>query len=76
VLVFILAFLGLAYSLYPYIVPERLTVWDAASAHESLVIIFFGVAITLPMIIVYTIFMYRVFWGKATALSYLPTESR
>lgn len=75
VLVFVLAFLGLAYSLYPYIVPERLTVWDAASAHESLVIIFAGVAVTLPMIIVYTVFMYRVFWGKATALSYLPTES-
>jgi cytochrome bd ubiquinol oxidase subunit II len=32
-------------------------------------IIFVGVGITLPMIIVYTIFMYRVFWGKATALS-------
>ncbi len=74
VLVFILAFMGLAYSLYPYIVPERLTVWEAASAHDSLVIIFVGVAVTLPMIIVYTVFMYRVFWGKATALSYLPTE--
>jgi cytochrome d ubiquinol oxidase subunit II len=31
-----------------------------------------GVAITLPAIIVYTIFMYRVFWGKARELSYLP----
>ncbi len=29
-----------------------------------------GVAITLPVSIIYTIFMYRVFWGKATALSY------
>lgn len=75
VMVFILAFLGLAYSLYPYIVLDRLTVWQAASAHESLVIIFIGVAITLPVIIVYTVFMYRVFWGKATALSYLPANS-
>ncbi len=70
VLIFILAFLGLAYSLYPYIVIDRLTVWQAASAHESLVVIFIGVAITLPVIIVYTVFMYRVFWGKASALSY------
>jgi cytochrome d ubiquinol oxidase subunit II len=75
VLIFVLAFLGLAYSIYPYIVIEKLTVWQAASAHESLVFIFVGVAITLPAIIVYTAFMYRVFWGKASALSYgAPAE--
>ena len=70
VLIFVLAFLGLAYSIYPYIVVDRLTVWQAAAAHESLVFIFVGVAITLPAIIVYTVFMYRVFWGRASALSY------
>jgi cytochrome d ubiquinol oxidase subunit II len=75
VLIFMLSFLGLAYSIYPYIVIEKLTVWQAASAHESLVFIFVGVAITLPAIIVYTVFMYRVFWGKASALSYgAPAE--
>ena len=47
-----------------------LTVWEAASAHESLVVIFIGVAITLPAIIVYTVYMYRVFWGKARELTY------
>lgn len=70
VLIFMLSFLGLAYSIYPYIVIDRLTVWQAASAHDSLVVIFAGVAVTLPAIIVYTVFMYRVFWGKASALSY------
>ncbi|NPC59011.1 cytochrome d ubiquinol oxidase subunit II [Caenimonas soli] len=70
VLIFVLAFLGLAYSLYPYIVIDRLTVWQAASATKSLIFIFVGVAITLPAIIVYTIFMYRVFWGRARALNY------
>jgi cytochrome d ubiquinol oxidase subunit II len=70
VLIFVLSFLGLAYSLYPYIVIDRLTVWQAASATESLLFIFVGVAITLPAIIVYTVFMYRVFWGKAKELSY------
>jgi cytochrome d ubiquinol oxidase subunit II len=75
VLIFIMAFIGLAYSIYPFIVIDRLTVWQAASAHESLVVIFVGVAITLPVIVAYTIFMYRVFWGRATALSYLgPVE--
>ena len=70
VLIFVLAFLGLAYSIYPYIVIDRLTVWQAASATESLVVIGIGVAITLPAIIAYTIFMYRVFWGKARELTY------
>ncbi|MDP3761008.1 MAG: cytochrome d ubiquinol oxidase subunit II [Ramlibacter sp.] len=70
VLIFVMAFIGLAYSLYPYIVIDRLTVWQAASATKSLIFIFVGVAITLPAIIVYTIFMYRVFWGRATELTY------
>lgn len=70
VVIFVLAFFGLAYSIYPYIVIDRLTVWDAASATESLVVIGIGVAITLPVIIVYTVFMYRVFWGKARELTY------
>ncbi|MDH4418817.1 MAG: cytochrome d ubiquinol oxidase subunit II [Acidovorax sp.] len=70
VLIFVLAFLGLAYSIYPYIVIDRMTVWQAASATESLVVIGIGMAITLPAIILYTIFMYRVFWGKARELTY------
>ena len=70
VLIFVMAFFGLAYSLFPYIVIDRISVWQAASATESLTILFIGVAITLPAIIGYTVFMYRVFWGKARELSY------
>ena len=70
VLIFLLAFLGLAYSIYPYVVLDQLTIWDAASSTEALAVILIGVAITLPVIIIYTIFMYRVFWGKATTLTY------
>ncbi|GKS88258.1 cytochrome d ubiquinol oxidase subunit II [Acidovorax sp. SUPP2539] len=70
VAVFLLAFFGLAYSLYPYIVIDRITVWQAASATESLAVVAVGVGITLPAIVAYTIFMYRVFWGKAKALTY------
>ncbi len=70
VLIFVLAFLGLAYSIFPDIVIGRMTVWEAAIATESLTVIFIGVAITLPVIIVYTAYMYRVFWGKARALTY------
>jgi cytochrome d ubiquinol oxidase subunit II len=49
---------------------DRLTIWDAASATESLVVIAIGCAITVPTIVGYTVFAYRVFWGKATALRY------
>ena len=42
----------------------------AYSAPESLLFIFYGAAIVLPTILLYTIFSYRVFWGKATQLKY------
>lgn len=70
VTLFILAFSGLAYSFFPYVVPEQYTVWDAAAARESLGIILVGTLITLPMIIGYSVFAYRVFRGKASLLSY------
>ena len=70
VLIFVLAFFGLAYSIFPDIVIGRLTLWDAAAATSSLTVIFVGVAITLPVIVVYTIYLYRVFWGKAHPLTY------
>ena len=68
--IFLLAFYGLAYSLFPYLVVDRLTLWDAASAPESLMIIFVGTCVVLPMIVGYTVLSYRVFRGKAEALSY------
>lgn len=70
VLIFVLAFFGLAYSIFPDIVIGRMTVWEAAIGTASLNVLFVGVAITLPVIIAYTVFMYRVFWGKAAALKY------
>ena len=70
ILVFLLGALGLAYSLYPYVVMDRLTVWQAASAHASLVVIGIGCAITVPAIALYTAFSYWVFRGKARDLSY------
>ena len=70
VAIYILCFLGLAYSFFPYIVPDKLTVWDAASAPESLIIIFAGAAVVVPAIGAYTIYAYRVFRGKAKELRY------
>ena len=70
VLIFVLAFFGLAYSVYPYVVIGQMTVYEAAAITQSLTVTFIGVAITVPVIIAYTIFMYKVFWGKARSLSY------
>ena len=64
VTIFMLAFNGLCYSFYPYIIPEKMTIWEAASADSSLMIIFIGTIIVLPCIIGYTFFSYKVFWGK------------
>ena len=70
VLICVMAGLGLAYSLYPYIVLDRLTIWEAAAAPSSLMFVFVGVALVLPFTIAYTIFVYRIFHGKAAGLSY------
>lgn len=65
-----LGFAGLAYSFFPYIVPEKMTIAESAAAPESLFIILLGVCFVLPVIIGYSIFAYRVFGGKATELRY------
>ena len=67
---FVLAFTGLAYSFYPYVVPERLTIDAAAAAAESLLIILVGVIFVMPIIAGTTVFAYRVFGGKARGLRY------
>jgi cytochrome d ubiquinol oxidase subunit II len=66
----VLCFQGLAYSFYPYVVPEQMTIYQAAASPQSLMIIFVGALVVLPFIIGYTIFAYRVFRGKANELSY------
>lgn len=70
IILFALAFAGLAYSFYPYVVPERLTLYEAAAAPESLIIILVGAVVVIPVIIAYSALAYTVFRGKATALRY------
>ena len=68
--VFVLGFIGLAYSIYPFVVIDRLTIWQAASSTAALKVILIGVCISVPAIAAYTVFSYRVFWGKVTVLRY------
>jgi cytochrome bd ubiquinol oxidase subunit II len=69
-MLFTLAFVGLAYSFFPYVVPERLTIWEAASSPEALSIILVGTLVVLPVILAYSVLAHWVFRGKATELSY------
>lgn len=68
--VFSLAYVGLAYSFYPYVVPERLTIYEAAAAPESLLIILVGACFVVPVIAGYSVLAYTIFRGKATELRY------
>lgn len=61
---FVLSYAGLAISLYPYIVPRHITIWDAAAPAESLSFMLVGAAILLPVILGYTGYVYWVFRGK------------
>ena len=70
IFVFVLGFLGLAYSIYPFVVIGQLTIWQAASSPAALKIIFVGVCISVPAIAGYTVFSYRVFRGKTSELKY------
>jgi len=70
VVVLTLSFFGLSYSIYPFIVLDQVSVWDAAAAPESLKLLLAGALIQIPVIAAYSWFSYRVFRGKAQALSY------
>ena len=67
--VFLLAFYGLAYSLFPWLVIDKLNIWQAATAPEAMGVILAGAAVVLPLIIGNTVFAYRVFWRKSTELT-------
>ena len=61
VALFCLAFVGLAYSFYPYVVPDQMTIYEAAAAPESLAIILAGTVFVLPIILGYTALAYTIF---------------
>jgi len=67
VAIFFLAFLGLAYSVFPFVVLGWITIWDAAAHPSALKVTLAGALLVLPFLIGYTVFAYRVFRGKAKA---------
>jgi cytochrome d ubiquinol oxidase subunit II len=61
---FALGVAGLGVTIFPDIVPFRLTLWQAASASLSHVFLLIGAAVVTPIVLAYSAFAYRVFRGK------------
>jgi cytochrome d ubiquinol oxidase subunit II len=61
---FVLCFAGLGISLFPYIAPPSVTIWDAAAPAESQAFLLVGAAVLIPIILCYTGYAYWVFRGK------------
>jgi len=59
-----LSYAGLGISMWPYIVPRSITIWQAASPENSQIFMLFGVAVLVPLILGYTGWAYWVFRGK------------
>ncbi|MFC4215942.1 cytochrome d ubiquinol oxidase subunit II [Pseudophaeobacter arcticus] len=59
-------------TMFPFILPSTLdpnsslTVWDASSSHQTLFIMLVATAIFMPLILMYTAWVYKVLWGKVT----------
>jgi len=68
--VFFLGYVGLGISLYPYVVPRSVTIWEAATAERSQIFMIWGAGAILPLILIYTGWSYWVFRGKVAAGGY------
>jgi cytochrome d ubiquinol oxidase subunit II len=64
VALFLLGYVGLAISLWPYIVPFAMTPADAAAADNALALMLYGALPLLPLILGYTAYVYWLFRAK------------
>jgi cytochrome d ubiquinol oxidase subunit II len=64
---FVLSYIGLGISFYPYIVPPSLTISSAAAPDSSLEFLLVGAVVLVPLILAYTAWSYWVFRGKIDA---------
>ena len=61
---FLLGYLGLVISWFPYLVPPSLTIWQTAAAPASQMFMLVGTLMLLPLILAYTAYVYWLFRGK------------
>ena len=55
---------GLAISIWPDVIPGRVSIWQAAAPHSSQLFMLVGAAVLIPLILAYTAWSYWVFRGK------------
>lgn len=67
---FLLGMVGLGVSMWPWVVPQSISIWDAAAPHRSQVFMLVGVGIIMPLILAYTGWAYWVFRGKVGSHGY------
>lgn len=61
---FALCFVGLCVSMFPWIIPTAVTIWDAAAPPKSQSFMLVGAMVLVPVILAYTAYAYYVFHGK------------
>ncbi len=61
---FLLGYLGLVISSFPYLVPPALTVWQTAAPPASQIFMLLGTVALLPLVLAYVVFVYWIFRGK------------
>lgn len=69
-ILFGLSMVGLAISIYPDVIPGRVTIWEAAAPERSQIFMLVGAAVMVPVILAYTIWAYWVFRGKVDEAGY------
>ncbi len=63
--IFLCAYVGIGISVYPYLIPHQVTIWEAAAPDTTLKFILVGVVIMLPILLGYTAYAYYLFRGKS-----------
>lgn len=63
-MLFALTFLGLGISIWPYVIPPTVTIWQAAAPFNSQLFMFVGAVVLVPIVLAYTCYAYWVFRGK------------
>ncbi len=70
ILLFLLSFLGLGLIVFPYIIPTKITIYQAAASPSSLVFMIIFIGFLIPIMLAYNIYQYIVFRGKVTGGNY------
>ena len=68
--IFLLCFVGMGISIFPYVIPGAITIWDAATDPSSQIFMLIGTSVVVPLILIYTGWAYWVFRGKVNAHGY------